>query len=134
MLLTGRIFQIFYLSLAAREVSLTKGEGIFINEKGRRNQTEVEKICVQTGRVALRKFGKFWKRICFAQVFEERYKTFFFTAVFAEIESKMSGTVKKFLVLLQIFFCELTICTARINEPPVIHSIPLVRVNSLAQR
>lgn len=37
----------------------------------------------------------------------------------------MSGTVKKFLVLLQIFFCELTICTARINEPPVIHSIPL---------
>lgn len=37
MLLTGRIFRIFYLSLAAREVSLTKGEGIFINEKGRRN-------------------------------------------------------------------------------------------------
>lgn len=37
----------------------------------------------------------------------------------------MSGTVKKFLVLLQILFCEFTICTARLEEPPVIYSIPL---------
>lgn len=52
-------------------------------------------------------------------------------SVFAEIESKkMSGTVKKFLVLLQIFFFELTICAARIDEPPIIHSIPLVSINS----
>lgn len=43
----------------------------------------------------------------------------------------MSGTVKKFLVLLQIFFCELTICTARLEEPPVIYSIPLVSILKL---